>query len=116
MKMVVYLLSAATAVTVPSVVANQLGIRIGDLSYFAAEDEPPPPPEEAQQLVSYEEALAKAADTPETPTEEEEMAPKPSSYGRSYVALPDATLVAVRGRLVKLTGGDSAAKKSSGGH
>ncbi|WP_407496410.1 hypothetical protein [Pseudooceanicola sp. MF1-13] len=111
-----YLLIAATTVSIPSVVANQLGIRIGDLSYFQDEDEPPPPPKEAEQLVSYEEALSRSTSTEPTPQELEEFAPFKASYGRSYVALPDPIVMSMRGKLVAMQGGDKPAKKTAGGH
>lgn len=114
MKMVAYLLGAATAVSVPGVIANQLGFRIGDLSMFASE-ETDTQTEAAPQLVSYEEALAKAAETQENSVLEDDMIPKRVSLGRSYVALPDTTMASVRDRLTRLPG-QKDRQKSSGDH
>ncbi|MBY6167477.1 hypothetical protein KUW14_16615 [Pseudooceanicola nitratireducens] len=115
MRVAVYMLSAAAAVSVPGIVANQLGWRIGDLSMFAQEEAEPLPPEAAPQLVSYEtadeEEDAAAAETPI----DEEFLPRQVTLGGSFVALPDPTLTAMRDKLVAMRGGTTDSKKS-GGH
>lgn len=117
MKMGVYMLAAATAVSVPGIVANQLGWRIGDLSMFAQETtEPPPQPEgAAPQLVSYETMDASEEEPPAELPEDEDMLPRAVHPGASYVALPPDTVMAMRDKILAMRG-DAPAKKPAGGH
>ena len=114
MRMVVYLLSAATAVSVPGIVANQMGLRIGDLSMFAQEETEELPPEAAPQLVSYETVESEDDPPPEDLPVDEAFLPRPITRGKSYVALPEETLVMMRDKLVARRG--DGASKSGGDH
>ncbi|EAQ02003.1 hypothetical protein OB2597_20301 [Pseudooceanicola batsensis HTCC2597] len=97
MRVGVYLMAAATAVTLPGIVANQMGMRIGDLSMFEDEAEEEQPDGPAPQLVIYEDSEADPA--AEVPVDEE-MLPRRVKRTGSFVALPDPVLVAMRDRIL----------------
>ena len=113
--MVFYIISAAAVVSVPGIVANQMGLRIGDLSMFAQEDTEPPPPEAAPQLVSYEKS--KNGDEAEEINEvNEEDLPRKVMRGASFVAFSDDKILMIREKLLAARGDAPAEPRKNGGH